>query len=71
MPVAMKIQPAPTSEILTLEEAAAYLKISAGTLKHWVAWKRIEHIKLGKLTRFRRSTLDRYLDRGTVKEATD
>lgn len=52
--------------LLTLEEAAAYLKISPGTLKHWIAQKRIEHVKIGKLTRFRQAALDRYVSAQTV-----
>lgn len=60
-------RPAPNvTGLLTLEEAAGYLKISPGTLKHWIAWKRIEHVKIGRLTRFRQSALDRYIAAQTV-----
>ena len=52
--------------LLTLEEAASYLKVAPGTLKHWIAWKRIEHVKLGKLTRFRQAALDRFIAEQTV-----
>ena len=52
--------------LLTLEEAAAVLRISRGTLKHWVAWKRIEHVKVGKFTRFRRAALERFIAGQTV-----
>lgn len=50
----------------TLEEAAAYLQIAPGTLKHWVALKRIEHVKVGKYTRFTQAALDRYIQGQTV-----
>lgn len=52
--------------LLTLQEAANYLKVSPGTLKHWTHWKRIEHVKVGKLTRFRQAALDRWIAAQTV-----
>lgn len=52
--------------LLTLEEAATYLKIARGTLKNWVSEKRIEHVKVGKLIRFRKEALDRYIAQQTV-----
>jgi excisionase family DNA binding protein len=55
----------------TLEEAAAYLKISPGTLKHWIAWRRIEHVKVGKLTRFRQSALDSWIAAHTVPDVPE
>jgi excisionase family DNA binding protein len=57
--------------LLTLEEAADYLQISPGTLKHWVAMKKIEHVKVGKLTRFTRPALDRYIERQTIAAAKE
>jgi len=60
-----------THRLLTLEEAADYLQISPGTLKHWIAMKKIEHVKVGKLTRFRRAALDRYIERQTIAPAPE
>jgi excisionase family DNA binding protein len=57
--------------LLTLEDAAAYLKISPGTLKHWIAWRKIEHIKVGKLTRFTKAALDRFVQQQTVAAVED
>jgi len=64
-------RPPHTDGLLTLEEAAAYLKISPGTLKHWIAWRRIEHVKVGKLTRFRQSALDRWITQHTVPDVPE
>lgn len=72
MPVTALRPVRPAAEaLLTLEEAAAYLKISPGTLKHWIAWKRIEHVKIGNRTRFRQAALDRYIAAQTVPAITE
>lgn len=52
--------------LLTLEDAAGQLGISPGTLKHWIALKRIEHVKVGKFTRFTQGALDRFIASQTV-----
>jgi excisionase family DNA binding protein len=52
--------------LLSLEDAAAYLQIAPGTLKHWIALKRIEHVKVGKFTRFTQAALDRFIAAQTV-----
>jgi excisionase family DNA binding protein len=57
--------------LLTLEEAAAYLQVAPGTLKHWAAWRRIEHVKVGKYTRFTREMLDRYITQQTVAASAE
>ena len=50
------------SEILTLEEVAAYLRLTPQTIYKWAQERRIPAVKLGKEWRFRRSILDRWLD---------
>lgn len=54
--------PPPDNEILTLEEVAAYLRLTPQTIYRWAQEKRIPAVKLGKEWRFRRSILDRWLD---------
>ena len=49
------------------DEAAGYLGCTAGTLKVWVSRRRIPHLKVGRLTRFRKSDLDMYLDAHLVE----
>ena len=58
--------PAPAGEILTLEEVAAYLRLTPQTIYKWAQEKRIPAVKLGKEWRFRRSILDRWLDEQIV-----
>lgn len=50
------------NEILTLEEVAAYLRLTPQTIYKWAQERRIPAAKLGKEWRFRKSTIDRWLD---------
>jgi len=49
------------SDLMTVREAAAYLRISIWTLRHWVSKRKIRYIKLGRAVRFRKSHLDRFI----------
>ncbi len=52
----------PTPEILTYQEASAYLRIPVNTLYWMVHENRIPHIRIGaRSVRFRRSELDAWL----------
>jgi excisionase family DNA binding protein len=50
------------SEILTIDEVAAYLRLTPQTIYKWAQEKRIPAVKLGKEWRFRRSIIDRWFD---------
>lgn len=52
----------PGNDILTLEEVAAYLRLTPQTIYKWAQEKRIPAAKLGKEWRFRKSIIDRWLD---------
>ncbi len=55
-------------ELLNREEAAAYLGVAAQTLAIWKVTGRysLPVIKVGRLTRYRRSDLDSFLNQRTV-----
>ena len=57
-----------SDQILTTKDACAYLGVSYWTLLHKLV-KEIPHIRIGKRwnIRFRKSTLDRYLDKQEEK----
>ena len=61
------MQPTPTTaarpELLTTNEAAAYLGTTPGTLAVWRCTKTVNvpFIKVGRLVRYRKSDLDRFL----------
>jgi len=48
------------SDIMTLEEVAAYLKLKPQTIYTWAQEKRIPAAKLGKEWRFRKSIIDKW-----------
>lgn len=50
------------SDVMTLEEVAAYLKVTPQTIYTWAQEKRIPAAKLGKEWRFKRSVIDRWFD---------
>ena len=55
------------TDLLTNEEAAAYLGLKPGTLDVWRSTKRysLPYIKVGRLVRYRKSDLDRFLEEQT------
>lgn len=54
--------PNPVSTLLTIDELAAELRVSKGTLYNWVYQRKIPYVKVGRLVRFERSAIDKYLD---------
>jgi predicted DNA-binding transcriptional regulator AlpA len=50
--------------LLNRKQAAKYLNVAVGTLCVWDSTKRynLEPIKLGKCVRYRRSSLDRFIE---------
>jgi excisionase family DNA binding protein len=56
------------SDLLTNDQAAAYIGITPRTLEVWRCTKRhqISFIKVGRLVKYRKSTLDTFLDQQTV-----
>ena len=51
--------------LLSVAEAARYLGVSPGTLRNWVSTRRVEFVKVGRLT-VQRGGLDRYIAAHTV-----
>jgi excisionase family DNA binding protein len=43
------------SELLTVPEAAAFLRLKPSTIRAWVSQRRIPFVKLGRLVRIRRA----------------
>jgi len=52
--------------LLSVEQAAEYLGVSAGTLRNWLSARRIAYVKVGRLTRLSSETLDRFIAEHTV-----
>ncbi len=54
-------------QLLTVERAAEYLSLAPSTLRNWISMKRIEHVKVGRLTRLAQAALDRYIATHTIR----
>ena len=48
-------------------EAASYIGCTPGTLRVWVSKRKVPHIKVGRLTRFRKEDLDKWLSESSVE----
>jgi len=55
-------------DVLTIEELSAYLKIPRSTLYKLVREGKIPSQKVGRHWRFRKETIDRWLDRTRAEE---
>lgn len=55
--------------ILDVEGLAGYLKVDPSWIYKQVQLKAIPYIKTGKYIRFRKSAIDKYLERNTVRAA--
>jgi len=53
--------------LLSVNEAARYLGISPGTMRNWLSMRKLEHVKVGRLTRISCGVLDRYVADHTVR----
>ena len=57
-------------EVMTVDELAAYLKIPKSTLYKLVREGEIPSQKVGRHLRFRKETIDRWLDQGDSSNLT-
>ena len=53
--------PDDTSVLMTVNEAATYLRLAPWTLRHWVCQKKIPYVRLGRSVRFRRKDMERFM----------
>lgn len=63
--------PAARRGLLSVHETADYLGISPGTVRNWLTMRRLEHVKVGRLTRIPLAALDRYVEAHTIAVAED
>ncbi len=59
---------APSSDLLTRQQAAAYLGVNARTLANWSCTGRysLPVVKIGRLAKYRQKDLDRFIEERTV-----
>ena len=61
----------PNSDYMRRWEAIQYLRISPRTMARWLDRGIIPYVRVGRLTLFRKSALDRAMDRLTVRSYGD
>jgi excisionase family DNA binding protein len=58
------------SELLTVPEAAALLRLKPSTIRAWVCQKRIPYVKLGRLVRIKRSDAEALIEASHIGSLT-
>ncbi len=53
--------------LIGIKEASEYLGISVNTLYSWVSQKRIDYVKMGRLTKFDLKVIDKYIENNSVE----
>jgi excisionase family DNA binding protein len=54
------------SELLTVPEAAALLRLKPSTIRAWVCQKRIPYVKLGRLVRIKRRDAEALIEASVI-----
>jgi len=55
-------------ELMGTEETAEYLGISRNTLYEWIVQRKIPHIKVGRLNKFKRTDIEKWLEKRIQEE---
>ena len=55
-------------QLLDTKQAAQFLGISRNTLYEWIIQKKIPYVKVGRLVKFRREHLEKWLEKKLQKE---
>jgi excisionase family DNA binding protein len=63
----MNVIEPPCDEVMDYRGLAGYLKVSPGTLRHWVMRERIPFIKVGSNVRFARKQIEAWLESNARK----
>ena len=56
-------------ELLTVVETAKALRISQGTVRAWVLYRKIPYVKLGSRVLFKQADIQSFINRNTVQAA--
>ena len=57
--------------LMTVDEAASYLRLAPWTLRHWVCQKKIPYVRLGRTVRFRRRDMERFVSQNVHGKSED
>jgi excisionase family DNA binding protein len=53
--------------LITIKEASEYLGIIVNTLYSWVSQKKIDYVKIGRLTKFDLRVFDKFIENNSVE----
>ncbi len=53
--------------LITIKEASEYLGISVNTMYSWVSQKKIDYVKVGRLTKFDLKVIDKFIENNSVE----
>ncbi len=53
--------------LITIKEASGYLGISVNTLYSWVSQKKVDYVKMGRLTKFDLRVIDKFIENNSVE----
>ena len=56
----------PKEKLIGVKEAAEQLGIQINTLYSWIYLRKIEHVKMGRLVKFKQSTIDQFVETHTI-----
>src|SRR4051812_46494790 len=56
-----------TSDLLSVDESAAFLKLKSSTLRDWILHRRIPFVKMGRRVLLRRSDLEALIDSSVIR----
>jgi excisionase family DNA binding protein len=54
------------TDLMNVDEAAAYLKLKPPTVRAWILRRKIGVVRLGRSVRLRKNELDLLIERGTT-----
>ncbi|MEW6349730.1 MAG: helix-turn-helix domain-containing protein [Thermodesulfobacteriota bacterium] len=55
---------------MTTEEVAELLRVSISTIRKWVHYGFVPHVKIGRLVRYRRSDITQWIDERATEGRT-
>ena len=53
-----------TDSLMTIEESAAALSVRPASVRKWIHQRRLQPVKVGRLTRLRKSDVERVVQHG-------
>jgi excisionase family DNA binding protein len=53
--------------LITIKETSEYLGVSVNTLYSWVSQKKIDYVKIGRLTKFDLKVIDKFIENNSIE----